>query len=380
MMHNHSYFNLVGHILLNGSSNETETYYAYQDFPSVPDEPLFHLLIELNKYGLPIVFTIGVFLNILTGLIISKTELIKVTPFVYFMAFTVVDSIYLVAKIVPWASIRVYNVYVIAGICQIVYYLSFLSNFLEWWIIVMLLCERNYVLFNPTNSRKYCNPFRTKCALIVLSLLAIVCHLYLTWTSAVIEHNGVKICMVIPENVEDVNVLRKIDTAFALIIPIALTLSLIVSALVKWAIGPTKARRDMRGLNSASVVIRRQSNDYQTIKQKPQYLIGFNPKVFTTRRRLTMKVILVVLFILLMCLPHDTLKTRLTLLNGGHHASPQEIGWLQLMNEIYTLNFAVKGVVYFLVFPEFRMAAWRLLQVDVFAFFKKDDKEMCTYV
>jgi hypothetical protein len=84
MMHNHSYFNLVGHILLNGSSNETETYYAYQDFPSVPDEPLFHLLIELNKYGLPIVFTIGVFLNILTGLIISKTELIKVTPFVYF--------------------------------------------------------------------------------------------------------------------------------------------------------------------------------------------------------------------------------------------------------------------------------------------------------
>jgi hypothetical protein len=53
-----------------------------------------------------------------------------------------------------------------------------------------------------------------------------------------------------------------------------------------------------------------------------------------------------------MCLPHDALKTRLTLLNGGHHASPQEIGWLQLMNEIYTLNFAVKGVVYFLVFPE----------------------------
>lgn len=379
-MHNHSYFNLVGHILLNGSSNETETYYTYQDFPSVPDEPLFHLLIELNKYGLPIVFTIGVFLNILTGLIISKTELIKVTPFVYFMAFTVVDSIYLVAKIVPWASMRVYNVYVIAGICQIVYYLSFLSNFLEWWIIVMLLCERNYVLFNATNSRKYCNPFRTKCALIVLSLLAIVCHLYLTWTSAVIEHNGMKICMVIPENVEDVNILRQIDTAFAFIIPIAVTLSLIVSALVKWAIGPSKARRDMRGLNSASVVIRRQSNDYQTIKQKPQYLIGFNPKVFTTRRPLTMKVILVVLFILLMCLPHDALKTRLTLLNGGHHATPQEIGWLQLMNEIYSLNFAVKGVVYFLVFPEFRMAAWRLLQVNVFVFFKKDDKEMCTYV
>lgn len=379
-MHNHTYINVVGHILLNGSSNETEAYYTYQDFPSVPDEPLFHLLIELNKYGLPIVFTIGIFLNILTGLIISKTELIKVTPFVYLMAFAVVDSIYLVAKIVPWASMRVYNVYVIAGICQIVYYLSFLSNFLEWWIIVMMLCERNYVLFNATNSRKYCNPFRTKCALIVLSLLAIVCHLYLTWTSAVIEHNGMKICMVIPENVEDVNMLRKIDTAFAFIIPIGLTLSLIVSALVKWAIGPSKARRDMRGLNSASVVIRRQSNDYQTIKQKPQYLIGFNPKVFTTRRRLTMKVILVVLFILLMCLPHDALKTRLTLLNGGHHATPQEIGWLQLMNEMYTLNFAVKGVVYFLLFPEFRMAAWRLLQVNVFILFKKDDKEMCTYV
>jgi hypothetical protein len=123
MMHNHSYFNLVGHILLNGSSNETETYYAYQDFPSVPDEPLFHLLIELHKYGLPIVFTIGVFLNILTGLIISKTELIKVTPFVYFMAFTVVDSIYLVAKIVPWASMRgtfsTKWIAILSGICCI---------------------------------------------------------------------------------------------------------------------------------------------------------------------------------------------------------------------------------------------------------------------
>jgi hypothetical protein len=51
--------------------------YAYQDFPSVPDEPLFHLLIELNKYGLPIVFTIGVFLNILTGHSTIKAHLVR---------------------------------------------------------------------------------------------------------------------------------------------------------------------------------------------------------------------------------------------------------------------------------------------------------------
>lgn len=377
-MQNSSLFTFVGQIILNGSGNES--FYTYQDYPSIPDEPLFHLLSKLEQYGLPTLFTVGIILNVLSGIIISKTELIKVTPFVYLMAFSVVDSMYLLAKIVPWASGRVYNVYVIAGMCQVFYYLSFLTNFLEWWITVMLLCERNYVLFKPDNSRKYCSPFRTKCALIVISVFAIVCHLYLTWTSAVIEHNGMKMCMVIPENVEDINVLRKIDTAFSFIVPIFVTLSLIVSALVKWAIGPSKARRDIRGFSSASVVIRRQSNDYQSIKQKPEYLIGFNPKLFTTRRRITFKIIIIVLFILLICLPHDALKARLILLNGGHTATLQEIGWLRLMSEIYAINFGLKGVLYFIIFPEFRMAAWRLIQVNLLSKCNKEEKEMCTEV
>lgn len=376
-MINNSQFTFVGHLFLNESRNDT--YYDY-DFPRASDDAFGRMLNNLNQYGLPTVFTIGVVLNILSATIISKTELLKVTPFVYFMAFSVVDTTYLVAKMVPWASAKAYNVYVIAGVCQIFYYLSFLANFLEWWILVMLLCERNYVLYRPDKSKKYCNPFRTKCALIVISLFAIVCHLYLTWTSAVIELNGIKMCYVIPENVEDIDILRKIDTAFSFIVPILATLCLIVSALVKWAIGPTKARRDIRGFSSASVVIRRQSNDYQSIKEKPQYLVGFNPKFFSTRRRLTFKIIVFCMIILLICLPHDALKTRLTLLNGGQNTTHKERDWLQLMNEIYSLNFALKGLLYFCMFPEFRMATWRLVQVNILEKMKKEEKEMCTEV
>lgn len=377
-MINNSQFTLVGHVILNESSNATYPY--YQDFPGIPDDSFFRVLQQLQQYGFPVVFTVGVILNVLTAIIISNTELIKVTPFVYFMAFSVVDTTFLVAKMVPWASGKAYNLYVIAGICQIFYYLSFLTNFLEWWILVMLLCERNYVLYRPDQSKKYCNPFRTKCALIVISLFAIVCHLYLTWTSAVIEHNGTKMCYVIPENIEHVNLLRKIDTAFSFIIPILATIFLIVLALVKWAIGPSKARRDIRGFSSASVVIRRQSNEYQSIKEKPQYLVGFNPKLFSTRRRLTFKIIVFCMIVLLIILPHDALKTRLTLLNGGHTATPQEIMWLQLMSEIYSLNFALKGLLYFCMFPEFRMALWRVIQVHILEKLKSEEKEICTEV
>jgi hypothetical protein len=130
---------------------------------SYPIPLSFKTLQFIEEYLTPCICAVGIFFNVFAGLILRKTEFKKVTPFVYLLALCIIDSVYLTAKLIPN---RLYNVYIVPGVCQIVYYLSFLSIFMEWWIIVMCLSERCLSLYSSRKSSKYCNAFRVKCAII----------------------------------------------------------------------------------------------------------------------------------------------------------------------------------------------------------------------
>lgn len=313
--------------------------------------------VLMDEFGKPCVFSVGVFFNILGIILIMKTELRRVSALIYLVSLLLVDTVYLITVMVPWASKRVKDVYNINGICQIVYYCHYLTTFLEWWYMVLLLLERSLVLYSSKKSAKWCNLFRTKCMIITVSIFAIVAHLYLTWTSAVIVHGNYEICMVIPENVDDIMILQKIDSIFSFIIPSFLMTVLMCFVSYRLVAGTTRSQSQLRNCQNASIIIRRRSSPCQIkVNCKKIILKKFNAKDMTESPRLTIICLVIALVFLLLCLPHDILKARLNLLYGAHEVSLEERLWLSVFQEIYTINFAYKGLFCLICVKEFRSA------------------------
>ncbi|OWF44710.1 hypothetical protein KP79_PYT06915 [Mizuhopecten yessoensis] len=346
--------------------NMSDPYYYYPPNYSPPLRPrlplkFIHAIMTFQDYGLPILFTTGVVFNVIAITVAMRTELKKVATFLYIVALCIIDTVYLTTKMVHWGSARVYNINNVAGICQIVYYCHFLTTFLEWWMIVCLLMERVTMLYNPAFARRVCNPFRTKCALITICIFAIVAHLYHTWTSAVLLVHGGPMCTIIPENARDVMLLRKIDSVFSMILPSCTIILLILLAVVKITCCKSNKQRSIRSLNS-SVSIRSRRSSHVQIQSEKSYLLSFDPKKFTETRRLSFYALSISFLFMILCLPHDFIKTRLTLVEGSSLSTIYQQLIFQLLSEIYTVNFAYKGLFCFIAIPEFRRALVALIK------------------
>lgn len=346
--------------------NLTDPYYYYPPLQAPPHRPFLPIkfikfLETFQEYGLPIIFTLGVMFNVLAIAVVMRTELKKVPTFLYIIALCIIDTAYLTTKMVHWGSARIYNIYNVAGICQIVYYSHFLATFLEWWMIVCLLLERVTILYHPTFARKVCNPFRTKCVLITISIFAIVAHLYHTWTTAVLWVHGRPMCTVIPENAKDVMLLRKIDSVFSMILPSLAIGFLIILVVINLACCKANRQRNIRSLNT-SISLRTRRTSQVQVQSERSYLLSFDPKKLIEMRRLSIYALSISIFFLILCLPHDFTKTRLTLVEGSNHGTLQEVLVFQLFGEIYTVNFAYKGLFCFITIPEFRHALFALIK------------------
>lgn len=332
---------------------------------SYPIPLSFKTLQFIEEYITPCVCAVGIFFNVFAGLILRKTEFKKVTPFVYLLALCIIDSVYLTAKIIPN---RLYNIYIVPGVCQIVYYLTFLSIFMEWWIIVMCLSERCLSLYSSRKSSKYCSAFRVKCAIISMSLLSIVAHLYHTWTSVVLQDEfGRKVCMVIPEFFQYLTLLRKLDVIFAFIIPFSLILIMFVILSIQLCRRKRNSKNDIRQFVTTSTTVAKRPvtlcvEDRGHVRRTPG---GLNLRILLSKRQITMKLLFIVIMTIVLCVPHDILKAKLTLFNDQNASPNDERIALLFLNELYNVNFSLKGILCLLLFPSFRCITIQYLKMKL---------------
>ena len=359
----------------NGSAYNTMYYPSRYPFNQMDIPPIQKTWMTINEYTVPVVFTTGIVFNLMMFFVIIKTELKRCTPCLYLVALSVTDNVFLVQKMIPWASRRLYDIYAVPGVCQLTYYCNYLSTFLEWWFVVMLMLDRVLRQYNRKRARQFCNPFRTKCALITVSIFAIVFHLYLTWTSAVIKISNMNMCIIIPENAEDIVQLRKIDIVFAFLFPSSLLIILTMLCLHGILNGSqsNSQRQSLRQRNRGnpnSSSCKRQSAPTVVINAKRIYLKNFESKVFTETLSVTIFSVCLSMCLLVFCVPYDSLRSKLTMINT---ANEDERSWLQLLHEIYSINFAYKGLFCICFLSQFRLAAWRLLKLSVQSLFSQKD-------
>lgn len=335
-------------ININVGNESGEANYTW--YPNLP--PALKPLVYIGEYVTPCIFSIGIFFNVFAAIILRKTDFKKAAPFVYLLALCIIDTVYLIAKVIPD---KFYSIYVIPGVCQIVYYLSFLSIFLEWWIVAMLLLERCIALYSSRIACKYFSAFRIKCALIIVSLCAIVAHLYHTWTSIVHDDGVVEKCIIVPEFYQYLSILRKLDVVFAFIVPFSLISMMLTIIFVQLCKRTRRCKNDIRQFVSTSTTVaKRPVSLCVEYKERPRRIPdGLSLRILISKRRITMKLLLIVVLKVVLCIPHDFLKAKLTLFNDVNATEIDRIVLLYL-DEIYSLNFSIKGLMCLLLFPSFR--------------------------
>ncbi|XP_061177238.1 uncharacterized protein LOC133185969 [Saccostrea echinata] len=343
-------------------SNGTASFRDNMDLFEPPDLPeqLRYAAYVLNEYSIPVLFSVGVCLNIIIIISFLSTELSRVSPCLYFVALAFVDITYLLQMMVPWASSRVYNIYAVAGICQLTYYFHYLSTFMEWWLMVLMMIERSLVLLNRKKAKVLCSPFRTKCIIISMCVFSVVSHLYLTWTSAVIKIRNVDNCIIIPENLKNIFLLRKIDVFFSFIVPSLCLYVLLTTCIIKLCDNRRNGDRRPSPCHSSrrSNCSRRPSN-LDPEDRRMIYLKKFYPKVFMRSERLTVTCCILSAIFLILCVPFDSLRTRLTFEVQPDYLDQK---WLEFLSVFSAFNYTYKAFLYFIAIKEFRQTIWILLK------------------
>lgn len=326
---------------------------------------LIDFIYVLDKFGVPILFAVGFISNIILSITIRNSELKNVAAYCYFFGMGIVDTLYLVAMAIPWISIRLVDIYNTEGFCQLVYYLNLLTTFLSSWYLVLLLFERLCVCFKPKTAQRFMHAFRVKCYITAVSIFSIVGHLYLTWTSGVFTFNDRKICNVIPEHAKDIMFMRKIDMALGFFLPVFLILLLSVPLIVHICSTLCKCNDGLLKVEIRMITLEVRLNSTHTTRysecpssssrtdanrtnQKSRLL------KISQNRRLTLTSFFLALVYVVLAVPHNVIKTRLTFMSGDQFVSFEDSLFLKLFEDLFKLNFAYKAFVYFSFLPEMR--------------------------
>lgn len=367
----------------NGTATANQSYFNISDYPQYPrgfyppgfqpaPEMLVQIVKAMDEYGVPVTVGLGTVLNILIIFTVLHTDLKKVSVCLYFASLGIVDTVYLFAMIIPWASARAINIYSTEGFCQLVYYSNLLTTFLSNWYMALLMWERSMTLFQPEAARKFCSPFRTKCTLIVLSIFSVVAHLYLTWTSGVIKYGPIRMCNIIPENYQDIEVMRRVDGVFSFIIPVTCVLILSILVLAKLHQYCCTCSKDFlpvatnAKVSLFSVQPKRVCND---VKNVTNSLRSFSESI-----RVSFVCLLLAALFLVLSMPYSIDKLMLLYTNRSTTQPSQEKMFRQMLLErLFYINFAHRGLVCFVLLPDIRQAFWNLLS-NCFRMLRKKQK------
>lgn len=363
-------------------NNERDLYQYHHSTET--EKFLLDFIYVLDEFGVPTLLAVGVVMNIILSISIRHSELKKVPAYCYFYSLGIVDSVYLVVMAIPWLSLRVVDIYNMKGFCQLVYYLSLLTTFLSGWFIVLLLFERLVVSYRPDTARKYFNAFRTKCYITAVSIFSIVGHLYLTWTSGVFyfPHIKRKICTIVQENYKDIIVMRKIDTVFSFILPVFLAFLLVLPLIVYLCASSFKCSDGILRVRTRMITVEVRLNSKRKKKRYSECPSCSSDRqrdvnkhrllTISESRMLTVTTIVIASVYVILSLPHNVIKSKIAFLNGDYIVTPEDSTLLKLFEDLVIVNFALKGLAYFLLLPDIRR---NFIQVFCACFRKKVKKQ-----
>ena len=205
------------------------SYYGMDEEISAFEEAVYYM----NVVGLPIVIAVGVIGNILSLMVFLCTHLKLQSSSIYLAFLNLVDTLFLLSLLLVWFGWVEVTLIHRQGWCQFVVYITYVTSFLSVWTVVSFTVERAIVVFHPLKRHRWCTKERAMGVVIAFGIGSLVLYSYSTWTTVVIEMNGVNFCLHDPNYAGLLKVLSNLDTLITMVIPSLAIIVLNVGITVK---------------------------------------------------------------------------------------------------------------------------------------------------
>ena len=202
------------------SHNWTEAFNRRKD-PEL--RALDDLVHTLNLYYIPVVVAFGLLANFVAFVVfrVSDIRRLPVTP--YLSCLAVSDIGFMFSFLFIWMkSTHAHDAICTPGICQMMWYMNFLTNFLSIWYLVCLQVDRYITMWHPTRANAHDDTKRARCVCTVLTLVAMVIYSMCLWTVGIQRTKGInakKQCSFMPKYSHIIRVFSKIDTFISAVMP-----------------------------------------------------------------------------------------------------------------------------------------------------------------
>ena len=218
----------------------------------------------LNLYFIPVIVAFGLLANFVAFVIFRVSELRRLPVAPYLSCLAVTDLSFMLSSLFIWMkTTHGSDAICTPGICQLMWYTLFLTNFLSIWFMVCLQVDRYITMWHPTRAPLRSDTKRARCVCTVVVLVAMLAYSVVLWTVGIqrqVNDSQQKMCTFMPKYYGVLKVFTKADTFISAVMPYSMLP--VLNALILTQIGirwVSLKRHDAESGRTASFVRRLRS-------------------------------------------------------------------------------------------------------------------------
>lgn len=146
-------------------------------------ETAANMIASVEKYAVPIICFLGVSGNTLAFLVFAEKSMRSKSCSLFLAARSLSDNGFLITIFVMWlSSVLDLKLSQIAGICQVIVFLTYVFGCLSVWLVVFVTIENYIRICKPFMVNSLCKSSTARCAVILLLLIVLSCYNFPLWT------------------------------------------------------------------------------------------------------------------------------------------------------------------------------------------------------
>lgn len=181
------------------------------------------LVHRLDLYYVPVAIAFGLLANFVAFVVfrVSDIRRLPVTPYLSCLAIS--DIGYMLSSLFIWMKkTHHHDAICTPGICQMMWFVLYLSNFLSIWYLVCLQVDRYITMWHPTRAPARNDTKRARCVCTVLTIVGMVAYAMVLGTVDIQRTKGInakKQCGFLSKFSGVLRVFTKIDTFISAVMP-----------------------------------------------------------------------------------------------------------------------------------------------------------------
>ncbi|KAL8623198.1 hypothetical protein ACOMHN_048321 [Nucella lapillus] len=189
-------------------------------------------VFQVQCYGDPILFVVGLMSNLLSYLVFTRSTFRKVPSVPYLSGIAVADTGFLCTYFLNTLTyIYGYPIMSQKGLCQYGMFANYVFLFLSLWYTVAAMVERFITVYWPPRRAALCTVFRAKVVLVCLAVLAVVSYSYVIYFFGPDPRYGM--CKPWQEFQDPYQILMVLDCVVVFIAPLLVLLTLILLVIIR---------------------------------------------------------------------------------------------------------------------------------------------------